>query len=97
MKLKEKVRSWLKKFINAYPVMAVIISILALIPLWIFIFIWWLLGPVTFWEKLAVIIIGGAFFGTIQIIFIIFGLYLLANLYDDWKSIKRSRAINSRK
>lgn len=96
MRFKEKIRVWLNKFINAYPVIAIIISIITLIPLWAFIGLWWLLGPVTFWEKLAIIFVGGSFLGGAQIFFGIVGLYLLASLYDDWQAIKRSRIVRKR-
>lgn len=96
MEIKEKIRVWLNKFINAYPVIAIIISILSLIPLWIFIALWWLLGPITFWQKITMIFVGGTFLGGIQIFFILFALYILAGLYDDWKAIKRTTGVRKK-
>lgn len=96
MKFKEKVRSWLNKFINTYPVMAIIISIFSLTPLWIFLGIWNVLGPVTFWEKLAMIVGGCFLLGWLQILCGFFGLYLLASLYDDWQAIKRTKKIRKK-
>ena len=63
-------------------VFAGIIVILTLIPAWIFLLLKYLLNPEGFWQNLVTYGLGLFFLGSLQIVFIIFGIGLLFSLYE---------------
>ena len=63
-------------------VFAGIIVILTLIPVWIFLLLKYLLNPEGFWQNLVTYGLGLFFLGSLQIVFIIFGIGLLFSLYE---------------
>ena len=77
--IKDKIRewykdSWLEKFVYSSPVAKLIVTIvvwlIAMIPTEFIVVLWWIVGPVGFWQKFAMIAIPLCLGGWIQIILI---------------------------
>lgn len=81
-KLGLRFTNFLKNFIDNFWFLSGTLIILAFIPTYIFIILWNLLNPETFWETF-VMIAGGFVFGGFQIFLIGVALFLILSLKDD--------------
>lgn len=56
----------------AKTIVSIIIWIIALVPVWLYVFARWLCGPATFWQELAIIALAAVTVGWLQCISFIF-------------------------
>lgn len=60
-----------------------LIIVVALVPLWIFIALWFVLAPNSFFESFAMLVLGWFFFGTFQGICLVGGFMLSLSLWEE--------------
>ena len=86
-KLNEKIKGFLKRpaFQNFIfkGVVIVVVWIIALVPTWFFIFVWWLASPEGFWQVLALTAVGLFFCGAFQIVLGIFAFVITGSILSD--------------
>ncbi len=80
----KKLFNWIfKSEVSLKILFTVIDGVIVFIPVWIFLFVRWRLGPQDFWENMAVIVVAGIFLSTLQLALLIFGVIFLASI---WKA-----------
>jgi len=88
-RLNKKIKGFLKRpaFQNSIfkVIVIVVVWIIALVPTWFFIFIWWLASPEGFWQVLAFTAVGLFFCGGFQLILGIFAFLITGSvLFDEY-------------
>lgn len=71
MRDQSKIKSAIKKTLDSKLGISLISLPIAFLPSILFLFLWWLLGPASFWENLALLIVGLSFLGLIQLILLV--------------------------
>lgn len=65
-------------------IVGIVIWVVALIPIWLYVFTRWLIGPEGFWQELVILCIAGAVIGWLQVIMAILGVVItVAILLED--------------
>ena len=86
-KLNKKINEFFKRpvcqLIIVKVISVAIVWIIALIPTWLFIFVWWLASPEGFWQAFALISAGLFVGGVFQIVFGIFAGVLTVSILLD--------------
>ncbi len=73
-----KIFNWVAKSdVTLKTILSVGTLILMFIPVWIYIFAQWMLGPQDFWENMAILVVAGIFLNTVQLILAIAGVVVL--------------------
>ena len=82
-----RIVNWLKNFAKSNFILkcigGFIIWVIALIPTWLYLLIRWLIGPESFWQELALFVIGVIVIGWLQIILIAAGVFLTILITDE--------------
>jgi len=85
---KNKFVNWLegisKSNFIAKGIVGIIIWVVALMPVWLYVFVRWLCEPATFWQELAIIASAAVTIGWLQCILLIFaGVITFIILFED--------------
>jgi hypothetical protein len=62
---------------------SIVVAIIVLIPTWIFLLAWWMLGPEDFWQSLAILTISIICLGSVQVWLLIIGFGFLITLWIE--------------
>lgn len=85
--INNRISQSLLKFANsnliAETIAILIFWIIALVPLWIYLVLRWLINPIDFWQELAIFLVCGITMGWIQVILAFIALVLTAKLITE--------------
>jgi len=84
-KIKKEILKYANSNIFVKFIIGIIIWVIALIPVYVFYIIRWLIEPTGFWQEMAVFLVCALLFGWVQVIAFILGVALtLALILEDF-------------